>query len=178
MFTTFFLPLFPKPNSCSKHDRRCCLCHQEPSVPHLGCHQRLCDHVNLLPHPDAHDDHAYDFTEAGCLPLSTHCAHTGGSAALTAVCVGLQVDSGSGVWVYLTTLLTISLRYFHAIFASGLSTDTLFFGLSFYCVASAIRLTCSNKNLRERLGELLCRGKNTNTPARSAEDKSGATATV
>ncbi|XP_042344872.1 taste receptor type 2 member 40-like [Plectropomus leopardus] len=82
------------------------------------------------------------------------------------------------VWVYLTTLLTISLYYFHAIFASGLSADSLFLGLSFYCVASAVLLTCSNKNLREKLGELISRGKNTNTPARTAEEKSGATATV
>lgn len=82
------------------------------------------------------------------------------------------------VWVYLATLLTISLYYFHAIFASGLSADTLFFGLSFYCVASAILLAGSNTNLRARLRELLCRGKTSSTPARSAEDKSGATATV
>ncbi|TKS86182.1 hypothetical protein D9C73_020299 [Collichthys lucidus] len=67
------------------------------------------------------------------------------------------------VWVYLTTLLTISLYYFHAIFASGLSADMLFLGLSFYCVASAILLTCSNKNLREKLRALFPRGKNTNT---------------
>ncbi|XP_035864309.1 LOW QUALITY PROTEIN: taste receptor type 2 member 40 [Sander lucioperca] len=100
------------------------------------------------------------------------------AARLSLQCVLVCRLTVALVWVYLTTLLTISLRYFHAIFASGLSTDTLFFGLSFYCVASAIHLTCSNKNLRERLGELLCRGKNTNTPARSAEDKSGATATV
>ncbi|XP_070759866.1 taste receptor type 2 member 103-like [Enoplosus armatus] len=65
------------------------------------------------------------------------------------------------VWVYLTTLLTISLYYFHAIFASGLSADMLFLGLSFYCVSSAILLTGSNKNLREKLGVLLCRGKKT-----------------
>lgn len=76
------------------------------------------------------------------------------------------------VWVYLTTLLTISLYYFHAIFASGLSADMLFLGLSFYCVASATLLTCSNKNLREKLRVLLCRGKNPNTQARSAEEKS------
>ncbi|XP_073321754.1 taste receptor, type 2, member 200, tandem duplicate 1 [Pagrus major] len=83
------------------------------------------------------------------------------------------------VWVYLTTLLTISLYYFHAIFASGLSADMLFLGLSFYCVASAILLTCSNKNLREMLRVLLFPGKTTNTLARrSAEDKSGVTATV
>ncbi|GAA6223743.1 taste receptor type 2 member 40-like [Lates japonicus] len=82
------------------------------------------------------------------------------------------------VWVYLTTLLTISLYYFHAIFASGLSADMLFLGLSFYCAASAILLTCSNKNLRERLRVLLCRGRNTNTLVRSAEEKSGVTATV
>ncbi|XP_051265250.1 taste receptor type 2 member 40-like [Dicentrarchus labrax] len=81
------------------------------------------------------------------------------------------------VWVYLTTLLTISLYYFHAIFASGLSADMLFLGLSFYCVASASLLTCSNKNLREKLRGF-CRGKNTNTLTRSAEDKSGVTATV
>ncbi|XP_040897860.1 taste receptor type 2 member 40 [Toxotes jaculatrix] len=82
------------------------------------------------------------------------------------------------VWVYLTTLLTISLYYFHAIFASGLSADMLFLGLSFYCAASAILLTCSNKTLREKLRVLLCRGKNTNPLTRSAEDKSGGTATV
>ncbi|KAM8759984.1 uncharacterized protein AB9X84_008214 isoform 1-T4 [Acanthopagrus schlegelii] len=83
------------------------------------------------------------------------------------------------VWVYLTTLLTISLYYFHAIFASGLSADMLILGLSFYCVASAILLTCSNKNLREKLGVLFFRGKATNTMGRrSAEDKSGVTATV
>ncbi|XP_022623854.1 taste receptor type 2 member 40-like [Seriola dumerili] len=82
------------------------------------------------------------------------------------------------VWVYLTTLLTISLYYFHAIFASGLSADMLFLGLSFYCTASAILLTCSNKNLREKLRVLICSGTNTNTLARSAEDKDGVTATV
>lgn len=81
------------------------------------------------------------------------------------------------VWVYLATLLTISLYYLHAIFASGLSADMLFLGLSFYCVASAMLLTCSNTNLRERLRELLRRGKSAEAPA-SAEDKSGATATV
>ncbi|XP_049433684.1 LOW QUALITY PROTEIN: taste receptor type 2 member 40 [Epinephelus fuscoguttatus] len=74
------------------------------------------------------------------------------------------------VWVYLTTLLTISFYYFHAIFASGLSADMLFFSLSFYCVASAILLNRSNKNLREKLRVLIGRGKNLNTPARSAED--------
>ncbi|XP_054466389.1 taste receptor type 2 member 40 [Anoplopoma fimbria] len=81
------------------------------------------------------------------------------------------------VGVYLATLLSISLYYFHAIFASGLSADVLFLGLSFYCVASAILLTCSNKNLREKLrATLICRRTNTNTTSRS-EDKSGATAT-
>uniref|UniRef100_A0A3Q1F3D0 Taste receptor type 2 n=1 Tax=Acanthochromis polyacanthus TaxID=80966 RepID=A0A3Q1F3D0_9TELE len=63
------------------------------------------------------------------------------------------------VWVYFTTLLTISLYYFHAIFASGLSADMLFLGLSFYCVASAMLLTWSNKNLREKLSLLLCKRK-------------------
>ncbi|KAM9360176.1 taste receptor, type 2, member 200, tandem duplicate 1 [Symphorus nematophorus] len=82
------------------------------------------------------------------------------------------------VWVYLTTLLTISLYYFHTIFASGLSADMLFLGLSFYCVASAVLLTCNNKNLREKLRAASCRGQNTNIQARSAEDKSGVTATV
>ncbi|XP_071339955.1 taste receptor, type 2, member 200, tandem duplicate 1 [Trachinotus anak] len=82
------------------------------------------------------------------------------------------------VWVYLTTLLTISLYYFHVIFSSGLSADMLFLGLSFYCVASAILLTCSNKNLREKVRVLVCRGKNTNIMARSAKDQSGITAKV
>uniref|UniRef100_UPI0037E81510 taste receptor, type 2, member 200, tandem duplicate 1 n=1 Tax=Semicossyphus pulcher TaxID=241346 RepID=UPI0037E81510 len=81
------------------------------------------------------------------------------------------------VWVYLTTLLTISLYYFHAIFASGLSADVLFLGLSFYCVASAILLTCSNKNLREKL-RVICRGKNKNRLVRRAEDKDGETAEI
>ncbi|XP_053181428.1 taste receptor type 2 member 40-like [Scomber japonicus] len=77
------------------------------------------------------------------------------------------------VWVYLVTLLTISLYYFHAIFASGLSADMLFLGLSFYCVASAILLTCSNKNLREKVRVLFSWGKK--TLSRSVEDKSGVT---
>ncbi|KAK5870677.1 hypothetical protein PBY51_003603 [Eleginops maclovinus] len=77
------------------------------------------------------------------------------------------------VWVYLTTLLTISLYYFHAIFASGLRADMLFLGLSFYCVAAALLLTCSNKNLREKLRVLTCRRGNTRQ-----EEKSGVTATV
>lgn len=81
------------------------------------------------------------------------------------------------VWVYLTTLLIISLYYFHAIFASGLSADMLFLDLSFYCVSCAMLLTCSNKNLREKLKVLFCRGKSTNTLA-IAEDNSGVTATV
>ncbi|XP_040010556.1 taste receptor type 2 member 40 [Xiphias gladius] len=82
------------------------------------------------------------------------------------------------VWVHLTTLLTISLYYFHAIFASGLSTHLLFLGLSFYSVASAILLTCSNRSLREKLRVLLCRGKTGNTPARSPENESGVIAPV
>lgn len=81
------------------------------------------------------------------------------------------------VWVYLTTLLIISLYYFHAIFASGLSADMLFLGLSFYCVACAMLLTCSNKNLREKLKVLFCRGKSTNALA-IVEDNSGVTTTV
>lgn len=75
------------------------------------------------------------------------------------------------VGVYLTTLLIISLYYLHAIFASGLSADMLFLCLSFYCVACAILLTCSNKNLREKLGVLFCRSMNTNTLV-TAEDRS------
>lgn len=67
------------------------------------------------------------------------------------------------VWVYLTTLLIISLYYFHALFASGLSADVLFLGLSFYCVACAALLSCSNKHLREKLRALLCRGEGVNT---------------
>ncbi|KAM7018118.1 taste receptor, type 2, member 200, tandem duplicate 1 [Tautogolabrus adspersus] len=82
------------------------------------------------------------------------------------------------VWVYLATLLTISLFYLHAIFASGLSADVLFLGLSFYCVASAILLTCSNKNLREKLRVLVCRRNNTDILTESAADKSGGTAKV
>lgn len=81
------------------------------------------------------------------------------------------------VWVYLTTLLIISLYYFHAIFASGLSADMLFLGLSFYCVACAMLLTCSKKNLREKLKVLFCRGKSTNALA-IVEDNSGVTTTV
>ncbi|XP_023149026.2 taste receptor type 2 member 40 [Amphiprion ocellaris] len=79
------------------------------------------------------------------------------------------------VWVYFTTLLHISLYYFHAIFASGLSADMLFLSLSFYCVASAMLLTCSNKNLREKLSLLLCKRK---TKARSVKDKEEVTATI
>ncbi|XP_034548512.1 taste receptor type 2 member 40 [Notolabrus celidotus] len=75
------------------------------------------------------------------------------------------------VWVYLSTLLTISLYYFHAIFASGLSTDMLILGLSFYCVASAVLLTWSNKNLREKLRVMICRRGSTKTQTRSAEDQ-------
>ncbi|XP_060894981.1 taste receptor type 2 member 40 [Labrus mixtus] len=82
------------------------------------------------------------------------------------------------VWVYLATLLTISLFYLHAIFASGLSADMLFLGLSFYCVASAILLTCSNKNLREKLRVLMCRRNNADILTESAADKSGGTAKV
>lgn len=67
------------------------------------------------------------------------------------------------VWVYLTTLLIISLYYFHALFASGLSADVLFLGLSFYCVACAALLSCSNKHLREKLRALLCRGESVST---------------
>lgn len=81
------------------------------------------------------------------------------------------------VWVYLTTLLIISLYYFHAIFASGLSADILFLGLSFYCVACAVLLSCSNKYLREKCMVLVCRGTSTKTRA-IAEDKRGVTATV
>lgn len=73
------------------------------------------------------------------------------------------------VWVYLTTLLIILLYYFHALFASGLSADLLFLGLSFYCVACAALLTCSNKHLRGKLRVLLCRGKRTNTVVINAE---------
>uniref|UniRef100_A0A3Q3FE44 Uncharacterized protein n=1 Tax=Labrus bergylta TaxID=56723 RepID=A0A3Q3FE44_9LABR len=62
------------------------------------------------------------------------------------------------VWVYLATLLTISLFYLHAVFASGLSADMLFLGLSFYCVASAILLSCSNQK-PEREPALFCQGK-------------------
>ncbi|XP_074525719.1 taste receptor, type 2, member 200, tandem duplicate 1 [Halichoeres trimaculatus] len=65
------------------------------------------------------------------------------------------------VGVYLATLLTISLYYFHAIFASGLSADMLILGLSFYCVASAVLLTCSNRNLREKLRGVVCRREQT-----------------
>ncbi|TWW60818.1 taste receptor type 2 member 40-like [Takifugu flavidus] len=75
------------------------------------------------------------------------------------------------VWVYLTTLLIISLYYFHALFASGLSADVLFSGLSFYCVACAALLSCSNKHLRGKLRVLLCRGKRTNTMVINAEGK-------
>ncbi|XP_041643392.1 taste receptor type 2 member 40 [Cheilinus undulatus] len=74
------------------------------------------------------------------------------------------------VWVYLATLLTISLYYFHAIFASGLSADVLFLCLSFYCVASAVLLTGSNRNLREKLAALLCRKKR---PTEGAAEKRG-----
>lgn len=81
------------------------------------------------------------------------------------------------VWVYLATLLIISLYYFHAIFASGLSADMLFLGLSFYCASCAILLTCSNKNLRERLQVLFCRGENASMLAIAA-DKSGVTAAL
>lgn len=62
------------------------------------------------------------------------------------------------VWVHLATLLTISLYYLHATFASGLSADVLFLGLSVYCVACSVLLTCSNATLRERLRALLRRG--------------------
>lgn len=73
------------------------------------------------------------------------------------------------VWVYLTTLLIISLYYFHALFASGLSADVLFLGLSFYCVACAALLSCSNKHLRGKLRVFLCRGKRANTMVIHAE---------
>lgn len=73
------------------------------------------------------------------------------------------------VWVYLTTLLIMLLYYFHALFASGLSADVLFLGLSFYCVACAALLSCSNKHLRGKLRVLLCRGKRANTMAINAE---------
>uniref|UniRef100_UPI003AAE633A taste receptor, type 2, member 200, tandem duplicate 1 n=1 Tax=Centroberyx gerrardi TaxID=166262 RepID=UPI003AAE633A len=82
------------------------------------------------------------------------------------------------VGVYVTTLLTVSLCYFHATFASGLSADVLFLGSSFYCIASAILLSNSNKNLREKLQALLCRAKQPNASSRSAEEKSGVTGTV
>lgn len=59
------------------------------------------------------------------------------------------------VWVHLATLLTISLYYLHATFASGLSADVLFLGLSVYCVACSVLLTCSNATLRDRLRALL-----------------------
>lgn len=62
------------------------------------------------------------------------------------------------VWVHLATLLTISFYYFHATFASGLRADVLFLGLSVYCVACSVLLTCSNATLRERLRALLRRG--------------------
>lgn len=62
------------------------------------------------------------------------------------------------VWVHLATLLTISLYYLHATFASGLSADVLFLGLSIYCVACSVLLTCSNATLRDRLRALLRRG--------------------
>lgn len=75
------------------------------------------------------------------------------------------------VWVYLATLLVISLYYFHALFASGLSADMLFLGLSFYCVACAALLSCSNKHLRGKLRVLRCRGKRANTTAISAEEE-------
>uniref|UniRef100_A0A3Q3WNM0 Taste receptor type 2 n=1 Tax=Mola mola TaxID=94237 RepID=A0A3Q3WNM0_MOLML len=56
------------------------------------------------------------------------------------------------VWVNLMTLPTISIDYFHAICASGLSADIVFLGF------------CSNKKLRDKLGLLLCRGKRGNAP--------------
>lgn len=71
------------------------------------------------------------------------------------------------VWVHLTTLLIISLYYFHATFASGLSADMLFLGLSFYCVACAVLLTCSNTTLREKLRVLLHRMHSAKTSATS-----------
>lgn len=81
------------------------------------------------------------------------------------------------VGVYLTTLLIISLYYFRALFGSGLSADVLFLGLSFYCVACAALLSCSNKHLREKLKVLFCREKSATTMARTAEE-SGETANV
>ncbi|XP_076007224.1 taste receptor, type 2, member 200, tandem duplicate 1 [Genypterus blacodes] len=83
------------------------------------------------------------------------------------------------VGVYLITLLTISLYYFHAIFASGLSADMLFLSLSFYCITSAILLTCSNKHLREKLKGLFCEERRWSTLGKNrTEDKSKVTETV
>ncbi|KAL7390859.1 hypothetical protein ABVT39_000522 [Epinephelus coioides] len=60
----------------------------------------LCDHLHLLPHPDALHDHAPDVTEAGRLPLQTHAVRAEEAEQLShrrVVPAGLQGDGGSGL---------------------------------------------------------------------------------
>ncbi|XP_046904240.1 taste receptor type 2 member 40-like [Hypomesus transpacificus] len=60
------------------------------------------------------------------------------------------------VGVYIVTLSFICLFFLYSLFVSQLSADYLFMGYSFYCSATAVLLTISNKSLREKLCLLFC----------------------
>ncbi|KAM6965375.1 uncharacterized protein FYW47_007717 [Aplochiton taeniatus] len=76
------------------------------------------------------------------------------------------------VGVYLTTLLTISLYYLTALYGKVQTPNWLFFGYSFYCIASAVLLTISNKYLRDKLWALFCSEKESTGSAKSVDEKS------
>ncbi|XP_035641204.1 taste receptor type 2 member 40-like [Oncorhynchus keta] len=78
------------------------------------------------------------------------------------------------VGVYITTLTIISLFYLSKLYGSDVSINSLLLGYSFYCIASGVLLTISNKNLREKLWALFCGTKASNASSKSLSGETGA----
>ncbi|XP_029572051.1 taste receptor type 2 member 40-like [Salmo trutta] len=78
------------------------------------------------------------------------------------------------VGVYITTLTTISLFYLSKLYGSDISINSLLLGYSFYCIASGVLLTISNKNLREKLLALFYSTKASNASSKSLSGETGA----
>uniref|UniRef100_A0A8C4ZAQ2 Taste receptor type 2 n=1 Tax=Gadus morhua TaxID=8049 RepID=A0A8C4ZAQ2_GADMO len=93
------------------------------------------------------------FLFSHALSMKAHHGGVGSPDSYLLVC-GVTVAL---VWVFICTLITITIFYIHSTYYSKLSADFLFYTFSFYCLASATLLSASNLPLRQRLQVLFCR---------------------